>query len=128
MSWLFSAKLGVIEAQVWATVLLAQLLHTLQVQTAVETEVETFDVSLELLICYLPDVQQITQHFERSLTEVIEKMGPGLGLIRSHTRRKMQIPEIGWEEILTPPPGLQWIRTPRYPHKKAGNAKRKASS
>jgi hypothetical protein len=128
MSWLFSAKLGVIEAQVWATVLLAQLLHTLQVQTAVEMGVETFDVSLELLLRYLPDLQQIAHRFEISLTEVIKKMGPGLGLIRPHTRRKMQIPEIGWWEILTPPPDLQWIRTPRYPHKKAGNANRKPSS
>lgn len=89
---------------------------------------ETFDVSLELLIRSLPDLQQSAQRFERSLTEVIEKMGPGLGLLRPHTRRKMQVPEIGWEEILTPPPDLQWIRTPRSPHKKAGNAKRKAGN
>jgi hypothetical protein len=39
----------VIGAQLWATVILAQILHALQVQVAVASGGETFDVSLELL-------------------------------------------------------------------------------
>ncbi len=49
LRFLWSAKMQVIGAQLWATVILAQLLHALQVQVAIESGVETFDVSVELL-------------------------------------------------------------------------------
>jgi hypothetical protein len=38
----------VIGAQLWVTVILAQLLHVLQVQVATEMEVEPFDISLDI--------------------------------------------------------------------------------
>ncbi len=46
---LWSAKLGVIYQHVWASLILAQLLHAFQVELAAQAEVDPFDVSLELL-------------------------------------------------------------------------------
>ena len=47
-----------IGAHLWATVILAMLRHALQVQVAAENGVPTFDVSLELLWRYLPELAQ----------------------------------------------------------------------
>ena len=49
LRFLWSATMQVIGAQLWASVILAHILHALQVQVAIESGVETFDVSLELL-------------------------------------------------------------------------------
>ena len=50
LRFLWSAKAEVISVQIWSTVILAQMLHALQVQVAAQAGVETFDVSLELLL------------------------------------------------------------------------------
>ena len=54
LRFLWSAKAEVISVQIWATVILAQMLHALQVRVAVQSGVETFDVSLEVAFAPYP--------------------------------------------------------------------------
>jgi len=115
---LWSAKPQVIGAQIWALVILAQLLHRLQLQVARRAGVDGFDVSLELLLRHLPRLQQQAQGKE--LEEWIAQVGPSMGLIRPSTRTCIQAPSIAWQEIIWPPPDLLWIRPPRYTHNPGG--------
>jgi hypothetical protein len=114
---LWSAKMQVIGAQLWATVILAQILHALQVQVAVESGVETFDVSLELLWRYLPELSQLSATQGQPLLEVIKAVGVALKLIRPSTRIRRVVPDIDWQEITPLPADLVWIREPHYAHK-----------
>src|SRR6266705_2437651 len=104
-------------AQLWATVILAQILHALQVQVAVESGVETFDVSLELLWRYLPELSQLSATQGQPLLEVIKEVGVALKLIRPSTRIRRVVPDIDWQEITPLPADLVWIREPHYAHK-----------
>jgi Transposase DDE domain len=117
LNLLWSAKMQVIGAQLWATVILAQLLHALQVQVAVESGVETFDVSVELLWRYLPELSQLSAKRTTPLLEVIKQVGVALKLIRPSTRIRREVPDIDWQEITPLPVDLVWIREPRYAHK-----------
>ncbi len=114
---LWSSKVQVIGAQIWATVLLAQLLHALQVQVAVETGVETFDVSLELLWRYLPEMAQRAKAQGQEVLQVMAEIGVAIKLIRPSTRIHRSVPSIDWHEIIPPPVDLVWMRPPRYAHK-----------
>jgi len=114
---LWSAKMQVIGAQLWATVILAQILHALQVQVAVESGVETFDISLELLWRYLPDLSQLSAQQGKPLMQVITEVGVAIKLIRPSTRIRRSVPIIDWHEITPPPVDLLWMRPPRYTHK-----------
>jgi hypothetical protein len=100
--------------QVWIALILAQVLHALQLQVALQAEVEPFDVSMHVLIEILPMqpgplfcwVQQMVQDGRR------------LGLIRPHQRI---IPIIAQVPPVRPAGGLpitpqmqHLIRHPRY--------------
>lgn len=121
---LWSAKASVIGAQVWASVLLAQLLHALQVQVAVEAGVETFDVSLELLWRYGPELSRRAVARGQSLLEVIVELGVDIKLIRPSTRIRRCVPIIDWQEIIPVPVDVCWMRPPRYAHKTNGTRSR----
>ncbi len=124
LRFLWSAKVQVIGAQLWATVILAQLLHALQVQVAVESGVETFAVSLELLWRYLPDLSQLSAKQGKPLLQIIKENGVALKLIRPSTRIRRVVPVIDWQEMTPLRPDLQWIRVPRYAHKTNDNPSR----
>src|SRR5260370_32026015 len=99
LRFLWSAKMQVIGTRLWATVILAQILHALHVQVAVESGVETFAVSLELLWRYLPDLSQRAARQGQSLQQVIKQDGVALKLIRPSTRIQRVVPQIDWQEI-----------------------------
>lgn len=117
LRFLCSAKMQVIGAQLWASVILAQLLHALQVQVAIESEVETFDVSVELLWRYLPELSQLSAKQGQPLLAVIKEVGVALKLIRPSTRMRRVVPDIDWQEMTPLPVDLVWIREPHYAHK-----------
>jgi hypothetical protein len=120
LRFLWSAKAGVISAQIWATVILAQMLHALQIRVAVQSGVETFDVSLELLLRHIPD-------FIRQGGDLLSRIQEGaypLGIIRPSTRKRIEVPVIEREDIIPPPPDLVWIRPPRYAHKSGPSNRR----
>jgi hypothetical protein len=124
LRFLWSAKPEVISVQIWATVILAQILHALQVQVASQAGVDTFDVSLELLLRHIPD---FLRQGGDPLSHILDVAYP-LGLIRPSTRKRIEVPEIRREDIIAPPIDLVWIRPPRYPHKQGqpGRGNRKS--
>ena len=121
---LWSAKMPVIGAHLWATVILAQLLQALQVQVAVESELDPFDVSLELLWRYLPDLSERAVKLGLTVQQVLQQDGRTLKIIRPSTRIHRVVPEIDWREIAPLRPDLPWMREPHYAHKESGNAKK----
>lgn len=121
LRWLWSAKPEVIAAQLWASVTLAQLLHSLQVQLARQAGVDPFDVSMELLWRYFPELAAHAQQRGQGLLEVAVQMGPAFGLIRPSSRTRWQVPIIDWQEVCPPPVDLVWIRPARYGHRPVGS-------
>lgn len=124
LNLLWSAKMQVIGAQLWATVILAQILHALQVQVAAESGVQPFDVSIELLWRYLPQLSQRAVREGKPLLEVIKEVGVFLKIIRPSTRIRREVPQIDWQEFHPLPVDLVWMREPHYAHKTSDSRSR----
>jgi hypothetical protein len=83
---LWSAKWPVIEVQLWALLLLAQLLHAWQGTIAIQAGVDRFDVSMELALKYLPSL--VMRRVDP--TEELVRRGRDIGIIRPSTRGHVQ--------------------------------------
>ena len=113
---LWSSKPVVIQQQVLATLILAQILHALRLEIAGRAEVDPFEVSLELFIRYLPDfVAQGRDPIAAFLTNARE-----VGFIRPSSRTQNNAPHIDPAVIRPLPPDLVLVRTPRYAERKCG--------
>lgn len=111
---LWSAKDGIILQQVWAVLIIAQLLQALRLEIAGRAGVDPFDVSLALLVQYLP-------HFAATGQDPVAcfiERGRAAGFIRPSTRTRIQAPAIPRDQFIWPPPDLVLVRTPRYAHRK----------
>ena len=118
VSELWSAKWSVIQVQIWAALLLAQLFHGLQVQLAAQEGVEPFDVSIDLLVEVLP--QLLGQGIDP--LPYLGRFGRQLGVIRPNRRLKVEVPFVDATWItLAPLEALQ-------PREKARYAQRKCQS
>jgi hypothetical protein len=106
----WSAKLVVIQQQMWAVLIIAQILHALQVEIAGRAGVDVFEVSLQLLVEYAP---RCAADGEDVVTIFVER-GRDLGFIRPSTRLRPQAPVIAPELIKPCPPDLVLRRQPRY--------------
>lgn len=109
---LWSAKQSVLLIQVWAVLLISQILHALQLEIAGRAGVDPFDVSLHLLVEYLPrwnDVDFIRLAVDR---------GRQAGFIRPSRRIRIQTPPVDIHAYLPPPPDLIMSRQPRYAHRR----------
>jgi Transposase DDE domain len=91
----------------WLALILAQVLHTLQLAIAQQAEVEPFDVSMHLL------VEQLAQSRAQGgpLLRLLVERGRFLGLIRPSSRRQVWVPAIEPEHLCSrfegaPPPRL----------------------
>ena len=107
---LWSSKTVVIVQQLWAVLIIAQILQALQMEIAGRAGVDPFDVSLALLVQYLP------QHAYRGrdpLQAFIEN-GRAMGYIRPSRRTKIRAPEIPPEQLEPLPPDFELVRAPRY--------------
>lgn len=93
LSQLWSAKWEVVQVQIWAGLLLAQLFHGLQVQLAAQEGVEPFDVSIDLLL-------------QRGLAPLpfLGRYGREVGLIRPSTRLRVEVPLVDPTWITPAPP------------------------
>ena len=118
---LWSAKPQVITVQVWASVILAQLFHSYQVRVAAQAGVEVFDVSLDLLVRYVP---RLMAQGVDPVAEIV-RVGRSVGMIRPSTRIRRIVPEFALFEYDPPPGDLPREREPRYGHRPAGNRNRK---
>jgi len=107
---LWAARETVILQQVWAVLIIAQVLQALRVEIAGQAGVDPFDVSLPLLIEYLPFFASFGDDPLRAFVED----GARLRFIRPSSRTRIQAPVIPRDGLTAPPPALAWERTPRY--------------
>ena len=111
---LWSAKPAVVLQQVWAVLTIAQLLQALRLVVAHRAGVDPFDVSLPLLVRYLPQyAARGHDPFAAFLADADH-----LGFIRPSRRIRPSAPAIAPECLHPPPPDLLLTRTPRYAHRK----------
>lgn len=113
---LWSSKPVVIQQQIWAVLIIAQLAQALRMEAAARAGVDLFDVSLPLLLRYLP---RYANAGHDPLAAFLAD-GKALGFIRPSRRVRIEAPEVPPEAYHPPPPDLQWERTPRNAHRKAG--------
>ena len=111
---LWSAKQVVILQQIWATLIISQVLQALRLEIACKAEVDPFDVSIGLLVQYAPQYG----YEGRDPVKVFVERGRDLGFIRPSRRTRIHAPTIPDEAILPAPPSLALTRTPRYANRK----------
>lgn len=113
---LWGAKSVVVLQQVWAALTVAQVLQALRLEIAGKAGADPFEVSLPLLIQYLPFFAA------RGLDPVqaFVEQGRALRLIRPSTRTAIQAPAIPPEALAPRPDDLALTRTPRYAQRHCG--------
>ncbi len=108
----WSSKVAVILVQVWACLILAQLLQAVRLEIACRAQVEPFEVSLPLLVRYVPQPRAV----EQDLIVTCVQRGRQLGFIRPSSRTQVQGPLVAAEQIQPLPPDLVLTRPAKYPH------------
>jgi hypothetical protein len=111
---LWSSKPVVIQQQVWAVLIIAQLIQALRLEAAARAGVDLFDVSLPLLVRYLP---RYAAWGHDPLAAFLED-GERLGFIRPSRRVQVSAPLPALSAYVWPPPDLVDEREPRYARRK----------
>ena len=111
---LWSAKPVVIHQQLWATLIIAQVLQALRLEIAAKAGVDPFEVSIGLLVAYAPRYA----YEGRDPVQVFVERGRALGFIRPSRRTRIHAPPISSAAIRPAPPDLELIRPARYAHRK----------
>ncbi len=107
---LWSRTDAVIVAQVWAVLIIAQVLQALRVEIAGRAGVDPFAVALPLLVQYLPQLAADGQ----DPVAVLVDHGRAAGIIRPSRRTENRAPHIPRHQLRPPPADLVRIRVPRY--------------
>jgi hypothetical protein len=115
---LWSAKTDVVLQQVWAVLIIAQLLQALRLRIAAEAGVDPFAVSLPLMVQYLP------QYAARGRDPVQAFLADAvnLGFIRPSRRTQIRAPRLPDDALVPLPPDLVLLRTPRYAERRCHRA------
>jgi hypothetical protein len=113
---LWSAKPGVVLQQVWAVLTIAQVVQALRLEVAGQAGVDVFEVSLPLLVEYLPLL--LADGVDPVAFFVAE--GRRLQFIRPSSRTTIHAPDLPPEEVVPRPPDLVLLREPRYAGKDCG--------
>ncbi len=97
-------------AQVWACLIIAQVLQAIRMEVALRAQVDAFEVSLPLLIEALP------QFGSQGCDGIVEcvRQGRRLGIIRPSTRLRIQAPEIPRDDLIPLPQATVLCRQPCY--------------
>lgn len=111
---LWGAKSVVVQQQVWAVLIISQVLQGLRMEIAREAKVDPYEVSIELLVRYIP---QYAYTGEDPVRVFVER-GRELRLIRPSTRTRIEAPTIEPRQLVPIPPDLVLVRTARYAHRK----------
>lgn len=106
----WSSKPVVIQQQIWAVLIIAQIFAAFRMEIAARAEVDVFDVSLPLLIEYFPRYA----YAGTDPVEIFVAHGRELGFIRPAKRVHIHAPTIPRCEYTRPPPDTVLVRTPRY--------------
>lgn len=104
-----------VRQQLLAALILAQLLHALQLEIAAQAQVDPFEVSLPILVQLLAHPPATTC---RPLVPLLVERGRLLGLLRPSTRLQVQAPAIPLEQLHPPPADLPTVRRARYAQRK----------
>jgi hypothetical protein len=120
--WWNSKLTGVLQ-QLWACLLIAQLLQAMRMEIAVRAHVDPFEVSMPLVVRALPPLLRSGQ----DPIALCVQRGRQLGLIRPSSRLQVQVPVIAAADIVPRPADLVLERTPCYPAD-AGRPGRKSSN
>ncbi len=107
---IWSAKPVVIMQQIWAVLIISQVLQAIRIEIAGLVQVDPFDVSLKLMIEYIP----IWSADGTDVVAYIVEHGKSAGFIRPSRRIQTKAPPIDSSEILPLPPNLLLIRKPYY--------------
>ena len=112
LAWIWSRQWAMIELQIWATLLIAQISSALRQEVARRARVPVEEVSLELLLRTMP---LLALGQEGDLVEWLARSGAQWGLIRPVRRVRDPVPtSLPWTPL---PPELPRTRTPRYARK-----------
>jgi hypothetical protein len=111
---LWSAKPGVVLQQVWAVLTIAQVVQALRLEIAGEAGVDVFEVSVALLVEYLPLL--LADGVDPVAFVVAE--GRRLQFIRPSRRTVIQAPAVPTAAVVPRPPDLVLVREPRYAERK----------
>jgi len=111
---LWSSKTAVLMQQVWGVLIISQVLQALRLEIATAAGVDVFEVSLPLLVSYVP------HYLAEGVDPVaaIVRDGRRLGFIRPSRRTGNRAPEIPDAAIRPPPADLPLTRPGRYAHRK----------
>jgi hypothetical protein len=110
---IWSSKSVVVLAQVWACLIIAQVLQAIRMEVALRADVDAFEVSLPLLLEALPHLG--------GLDDVVcacVRQGRQLGIIRPSTRLVIEAPTIPQEQLIPLPQDTLLCRQPHYSRKK----------
>jgi hypothetical protein len=112
---LWSAKWSVIQVQIWAVLLLAQIFHGLQHELARQAGVEPEEVSIDLLV-RLSARSLLTG---KDVVDLVSRYGREMGVIRPSTRTRWIVPEVD-PRWVDPPPAevLRPRKQARHSHRK----------
>lgn len=113
---LWSAKPVIIQQQLWAVLLISQLLQALRLEIAGRAGVDPFEVSMALLVRWLPRLAAAGQ----DPIQVFVEHGRAVGFVRPSARLQVTAPTIPKEALNPLPPDLILERTPRHAHRKCG--------
>ncbi len=112
---LWSAKTEVILLQIWAVLIISQVLQAIRLEIAGLAKVDPFDISMPLLTTYVP---QLALEGKNPI-EMIVNDGRRVGIIRPSRRIRVQTPVIDPSIIAPLPDSLVLIRKPRYAQHKS---------
>jgi hypothetical protein len=112
---LWSAKTEVILLQLWAVLIISQVLQAIRLEIAGLAKVDPFDISMPLLVEYVP---RLTLEGKNPI-EMIVKDGRRVGIIRPSRRIRVQTPVIDPSTIVPLPEGIVLIRKPRYAQRRS---------
>jgi len=119
----WSTKPVVIAQQVRAALCIAQILHALRFEVARRAAVDVCDVSLPLLVRWMP---RFAAQGDDPVTVFVER-GRAAGFIRPSRRVRHEGPTIPEGQITPLPVGTTMERTPRYAQRKCCPRKEKGN-
>lgn len=117
----WSTKPVVIAQQLWATLSIAQILHALRFEVARRAAVAVCDVSLPLLVRWMP---RFAAQGEDPVAAFVER-GRAAGFIRPSRRVRHEVPVLPAAAIIPLPMGTILERIPRYAQRKCSPRKEK---
>ena len=108
--WWQSKVTGILQ-QIWACLIIAQLLQAMRMEIACQAHVDPFEVSMPLVVRSMPTLLVSGQ----DPIALCVQRGRQLGFIRPSSRLRLQVPVIAAADIVPRPADLVLERTPCYP-------------